>query len=132
MCCISHSFQCRPLYTANIFRHIINMKGANVGGNNYNNHIYADDIALLAGNEKELSVLTRKINEVGKQFGMKMILFTTVIFSDNTNISNICNIVYYMVPCTHFNRCLVIWDIMERQNSPAFRNGSTMVRTRTL
>ena len=32
----------------------------------------ADDTALLAGNEKELSELTIKINEVGKQFGMKI------------------------------------------------------------
>ena len=48
------------------------MKGVNVGGTNYNNLRYADDAALLAGNEKELSDLTRKINEVGKQFGMKI------------------------------------------------------------
>ena len=33
---------------------------------------HADDTALLAGNEKELSELTSKINEVGKQFGMKI------------------------------------------------------------
>ena len=31
------------------------MKGVNVGGTNYNNLRYADDTALLAGNEKELS-----------------------------------------------------------------------------
>ena len=46
------------------------MKGVNAGGKNYNNLRYADDTALLAGNEKELSELTSKINEVGKQFGM--------------------------------------------------------------
>ena len=34
--------------------------------------IYADDTALLAGNEKELTELTSKINEVGKQFGIKI------------------------------------------------------------
>ena len=33
-----------------IFRHIINMKGVNVGGKNYNNLRDADDTALLAGN----------------------------------------------------------------------------------
>ena len=33
---------------------------------------YADDTALLAGNEKGLTELTSKINEVGKQFGMKI------------------------------------------------------------
>ena len=33
---------------------------------------HADDTALLAGNKKELSELTSKINEVGKQFGMKI------------------------------------------------------------
>ena len=60
------------LYTENTFRHIINMKGVNVGGTNYNNIRYADDTALLAGNEKELSELVRKINEVGKQFGMEI------------------------------------------------------------
>ena len=60
------------LYTERIFRHIINMKGVNVGGTHYNNLRYADDTALLAGNEKELSELISKINEVGKQFGMKI------------------------------------------------------------
>ena len=62
------------LYTENILRHIINMKGVNVGGTNYNNQNlrYADDTALLAGNEKELSELISKINEVGKQFGMEI------------------------------------------------------------
>ena len=43
-----------------------------MGGTNYNNLRYADDTALLAGNEKELSELISKINEVGKQFGMKI------------------------------------------------------------
>ena len=46
------------------------MNGVNVGGTHYNNLRYADDTALLAGNEKELSEVTSKINEVGKQFGM--------------------------------------------------------------
>ena len=55
-----------------MFRHIINMKGVNVGGKNYNNLRYADDTALFAGNEKELIELSSKINEVGKQFGMKI------------------------------------------------------------
>ena len=44
-----------------------------MGGKNYNNH--ADDTnnkELLTGNEKELSELTSKINEVGKQFGMEI------------------------------------------------------------
>ena len=43
-----------------------------MGGKNYNNLRYSDDTALLAGNEKELTELTSKIHEVGKQFGMKM------------------------------------------------------------
>ena len=60
------------LYTEKIFRHIINMKGVNMGGTNYNNLRYADDTALLAGNEMELTELTSKINEVGKQFAMKI------------------------------------------------------------
>ena len=48
------------------------MKGINAGGTNYNNLRHADATALLAGNQKELSDLTSKINEVGKQFGMKI------------------------------------------------------------
>ena len=60
------------LYTDNIFRDIINTKGVKVGGKHYNNPRYADDTALLSGNEKELTELTRKINEVGKQVGMKI------------------------------------------------------------
>ena len=59
------------LYTENIFRHITNMKGVDVGGKHYNNCRYADDTAILAWNEKELS-LTSKINEVGKQFGRQI------------------------------------------------------------
>ena len=46
-----------------------------MGGTNYNNNAvssYADDTALLAGNEKELPELISTINEVGKQFGMKI------------------------------------------------------------
>ena len=43
-----------------------------MGGKNYNNLRYADDTALLAGNEKELTELTSKINDVGRQFGMKI------------------------------------------------------------
>ena len=54
------------LYTENIFRHIINMKGDNVGGKEYNNLGYADDTALSTGNEKELLELTSKINEAKK------------------------------------------------------------------
>ena len=46
---------------------IINMKGVNYGGNNYNSLRYADvDKALLAGNEKELSELMGKVNKIGK------------------------------------------------------------------
>ena len=60
------------LYTEKIFRHIININGVNVRRKHYNNLRYADDTALLAGNEYELSELTSKINEVGKQFGMKI------------------------------------------------------------
>ena len=65
---------CVPLfsiYAWNRFSDILSIiKGVNVGGKNYNNH--ADDTALLTGNEKELSELTSKINEDGKQFGMKI------------------------------------------------------------
>ena len=60
------------LYTEKMFKHISNMKGVHMGGTTYNNIRYADDTALLAGNEKDLSELISKINEVGKQFGMKI------------------------------------------------------------
>ena len=60
------------IYTRKIFSDIINMKGVNMRGTNYNNLRYADDTALLVGNEKELSELTSKINEVGNRFGMKI------------------------------------------------------------
>ena len=60
------------LYTDKIFRHVINTQGVNVGGKHYNNLRYADDTALLAGNENELSELTSKINEVGNQFQIKI------------------------------------------------------------
>ena len=71
-CVASPIFSMYRPYTEKFFRHIINMKGVNVGGTNYNNLRYADDTALLAGNENELSELISKINEVGKQFGMKI------------------------------------------------------------
>ena len=38
------------LYTENIFRHIINMKGVNVGGTNYNNLRNADDTVGMKSN----------------------------------------------------------------------------------
>ena len=37
----------------------------------------SDDTALIAGNEKELSELTNKMNEVGKQFRMKIYIKKT-------------------------------------------------------
>ena len=52
------------VYTDTIFRHIINMKGINLGGNAYTNLRYASGTALLPGNEKEFTELTSKINEV--------------------------------------------------------------------
>ena len=55
------------IYTRKSFSDILSiiMKGVNMGGKNYNNRRYADDTALLAGNEKDLTELTSKINEVG-------------------------------------------------------------------
>ena len=48
------------------------MNGVNVGGKHYKNLRYADDSALLAGYETELSELISKIHEVGKQLGIKI------------------------------------------------------------
>ena len=80
MCCTSHSFQF-------IHGHF----GVNVGGTNYNNLRYADDTALLVGTENELSELTSKINEVGKQFGMKIDIKKTkaMVVSKKPNSPNI-------------------------------------------
>ena len=50
----------------------IKMNGVNVGGTNHNHLRHADDTALLAGNEHELSALIGKMNEVGKQFEIKI------------------------------------------------------------
>ena len=38
------------LYTENIFRHMINMKGVNVGGTHYNILRYADDTVGIKSN----------------------------------------------------------------------------------
>ena len=48
-------------------------------------------IALLAGNEKELLELTSKMNEVGKQFGMKINIkkTKTMVVSKKPNIPKI-------------------------------------------
>ena len=53
------------------------MKGVNVGVKHCTNLRYADAIALLAWKEKVLSQLISKINEAGKQFGMKINMKTT-------------------------------------------------------
>ena len=61
------------LYTEKIFRHnLLSIWRVSTWGHKLQQFRYADDTALLAGNEKELSDLTSKINEVGKQFGMKI------------------------------------------------------------
>ena len=70
MCYISHSFQ---FIHGTYFLTYYQYEGCQRGSyKNYNNLRYADDTTLLAGNEKELSQLTSKINEVRKQFGMKV------------------------------------------------------------
>ena len=48
------------------------MKGFNVGCKNYNYLRYADDTVLSAWNEKGLTDIITKINDVGKQFGMEI------------------------------------------------------------
>ena len=47
-----------------------------MGGKRYNNLRYSDDTALLAGNEKGLPLIC-KINEIGKQFGLKIKIMKT-------------------------------------------------------
>ena len=50
MCGISHSFQC--IHGKDFQTYIINMKGVNVGGTNYNNLRYADDIGSIRFNKQ--------------------------------------------------------------------------------
>ena len=65
MCCISHSFKCiHGKYIQTYYQY--------EGCQRVNNLRYADDTALLTGNEKELSELTSKLYEGRKQFGMKI------------------------------------------------------------
>ena len=69
MCCISHSFQfIHGKYVQIYYQY----EGCQRGRHKLQQSYYADDIALLAGNEKEISELTSKINEVGKHCGMKI------------------------------------------------------------
>ena len=62
--CLSHPFQ----GTQTIFRHVISMKGGNVGSQitTILDNKYVDVTALLAGNEDELSELISQIYQVGK------------------------------------------------------------------
>ena len=60
------------MYTEVIFRAIENEPGINIGGQNINNLRYADDTVLLAESEDQLKSILQKVNEKGKEFGMRM------------------------------------------------------------
>ena len=61
------------LFTEIIFRTIESEdKGVSVGGRRISNLRYADDTGLMAESEPELQTLLDKVNEAGKELGMKM------------------------------------------------------------
>ena len=81
MCCISHSFQ---FIHKRDFQTYYQYEGCQHWRTKLQQ---SDDTALLGVNEKELTELTSKINEVGKQFGMKINVkkTTTVVVSKKPN-----------------------------------------------
>ena len=46
--------------------------GIKIAGRNINNLRYAEDIILMAENEKELKSLLRKVKEESEKFGLKL------------------------------------------------------------
>ena len=61
------------LFTELIFRAIESEdEGVSVGGRRISNLRYADDTAITAENENELQILAERVNQEGKDFGMKM------------------------------------------------------------
>ena len=61
------------LFTELIFRAIEKEgEGVTVGGRRISNLRYADDTAITAENENELHILANRVNEEGKDYGMKM------------------------------------------------------------
>ena len=59
------------LLTEMIFREVDPSWGVSVGGKRLSNLRYADDTALMAESETELQRIVDRVNEVGKEFGMK-------------------------------------------------------------
>ena len=55
-----------------IFREVDPSWGVSVGGKRLSNLRYADDTALMAESETELQRIVDRVNEVGKEFGMKI------------------------------------------------------------
>ena len=61
------------LFTELIFRAIESEdEGVSVGGRRISNLRYADDTAITAENENELQIPAERVNQEGKDFGMKM------------------------------------------------------------
>ena len=60
------------LLTETIFREVDPSWGVSVGGKRLSNLRYADDTALMAESETELQRIVDRVNEVGKEFGMKI------------------------------------------------------------
>ena len=61
------------LYTENIMREAeITEFGVSVAGHNISNMRYADDTGLMEGTLEQAEELTRRVNEVGKRYGLKL------------------------------------------------------------
>ena len=60
------------LFTEMIFRALDPELGVSIGGRKVSNLRYADDTALTADSGPELQRIATRVNEAGKEFGMKM------------------------------------------------------------
>ena len=73
------------LFTELIFRSLDQEWGTSVGGRKISNLRYADDTALIADSGLELQSIASKVNEVGKEFGMKINIKKTKIMVVSKN-----------------------------------------------
>ena len=60
------------LFTEMIFRALDSQWGISIGGRKISNLRYADDTALMANSEIELQRIAERVNDKGKEFGMKI------------------------------------------------------------
>ena len=66
------------LPTEMVVREVNPSLGVSIGGKRLSNLRYADDTALMSETETELQCIVDRVNEVGKDFGMKMNVNKTI------------------------------------------------------